>query len=170
VKDTQSPKYNLPWFELKYGNPEIGKIIRLPILSGSMSPEISPGDIISIECMPWRDCKTGEIIVFRDDKGLVAHRLLLRFRFPGKYYFYQKGDGNRFGGFIDADRVVGVVVESEDSTGKTKHFNNKDDTHKLRKLAFNNFKQDIIERVIYLPRILVPHRVKQIIKHFKGRK
>jgi signal peptidase I len=170
VKETQSSKYNLPWFELKYGNPEIGQIIRLPILSGSMSPEISPGDIISIECIKWSDCKTGDIIVFRDDKGLIAHRLLFRLRFFGKYYFYQKGDRNRFGKFIDTSRVVGVVVELEDSTNKIKHFNSKDDTLRLRKLAFSNFKQDIIERVIYLPRILVPHRVKQIIKHFTGRK
>ena len=169
VKETQPKKYNLSWLELKYGKPEIGQVIRLPVLSGSMSPQLTPGDIISIKCMTWRECEVGDIIVFRGDRELIAHRLLFRLPFPGKCYFYQKGDVNRFGEFIDADRVVGVVVESEDSADNIKRFKNKDETQRFRKLAHNQSKRDVIERLIYFPRILLPNRLKHIIKHFTGR-
>lgn len=170
MKEIQSPKYNIPWLDLNYGKPEIGQVLKLPILSGSMFPELSPGDILSIECIPWYECEIGDIIVFKSDKGLIAHRFLFRISFLGECYFYQKGDRNRFGEFINANNVVGVVLESEDVTGNIKHFIETVKRKQFKKLARNQLKKDVIERFIYLPRILMPLRLKQLIKHVTGRK
>jgi signal peptidase I len=170
VKELQRKKYADSWLDLTYGKPENGRVIRLPILSGSMSPQLIPGDIISIQCITWRECKIGDIIVFKSSQGLTAHRLLLRFQLHGKCYFYQKGDGNRFGGLIDSDSVMGVVVQSENSIGNITFLRNAEETKRFRNLAMYNLKKDVINRLLYLPKILLPYRVKQIIKQYIGRK
>jgi signal peptidase I len=105
------------WLKLLDGSLQSGATIELPVLSDSMLPVFGMGRHIKIQRVPWNTCAAGDIIVFRENRRLTAHRLLFVVRTGRRCYFYQKGDANAFGHFIRAERVVGRVVEYQDETG-----------------------------------------------------
>jgi signal peptidase I len=105
------------WFDLLNGLIPHDGIVELPVLSGSMTPGIMPGDYVRIRSASAEDTHVGDIIVFREKNSLTTHRLLARLRLMGKSLLYQKGDANRFGYWIRGARVVGVVESVRDGTG-----------------------------------------------------
>ena len=106
------------WVTVASGIVPDGDSVVLPVLSGSMGPAIVQGGTVSITRVPSGGSRAGDIIVFRDKQGLVAHRQLLRLRFAGRSTIYQKGDANPLGSWICADRIVGVISEARDPGGK----------------------------------------------------
>jgi len=105
------------WRALQFGDARPGAVVRLPVLSGSMRPTLVPGMEIRIRRVSWRRCRVGDIVVFGGTRGLTAHRLLFYVCVRGTWYLFQKGDVNAVGGWIRADRVVGVVVSARRADG-----------------------------------------------------
>lgn len=105
------------WIELLDGSLQLGATVELPVLSDSMLPVFGIGRNIKIQRAPWNACSTGDIIVFRENRRLTAHRLLFIVRMGRRCYFFQKGDANPYGHFIRAESVVGRVVEYQDELG-----------------------------------------------------
>jgi signal peptidase I len=105
------------WLGLQYGYLEQGKEVTLPVLSGSMFPSLVPGREIMIQPASWRNCQIGDIIVYKQDKKLTAHRLLFRFCSFKKKGLFQKGDANNHGSWINANRVVGKVIKFQNTDG-----------------------------------------------------
>ncbi len=140
------------WQKLKYESPRYGEFVTLPVLSGSMMPVLIPGREIKIKCVSWKDCQVGGIIVFKETKGLTAHRLLLRFKIFGRCFFFQKGDANNFGKWIRAERVAGIVVEAEDDKGKMIDLNIYEEKQKARRCVCTHLLIDLWSRLLILPR------------------
>jgi len=117
----ETPKQNRQltqqWLRLLDGSLSMGAMVELPVLSDSMLPVFGIGRNIKIQRVPWKSCSTGDIIVFREERKLTAHRSLFAVRAGGKCYIFQKGDCNPGGHFIRSERVVGRVVEYQDESG-----------------------------------------------------
>lgn len=85
--------------------------VGLPVLSGSMLPDIPPGSTLLIRAADHRSCRVGDVAVFTEGPyRLVAHRLLLRVGLGSLVFFFQKGDNNPRGGWIRARRICGLAV------------------------------------------------------------
>ncbi len=82
----------------------------IPVLSGSMSPTLIPGDQVLIVPGNWKKCAIGDIIVFREGHSLTSHRLIGKIRFPGRTLFFQQADGMSHGGFIRVESVIGTCA------------------------------------------------------------
>ncbi|MBN2508892.1 MAG: hypothetical protein JXB03_01405 [Spirochaetales bacterium] len=87
-----------------------GQRVWQPVLSGSMGLEFLPGDEVCIEGLSedqlgkW--VNPGTVAVFYADGRFYFHRILAR----RGGLVYEKGDGNPRGGWIDAKRIIGLVV------------------------------------------------------------
>ncbi len=97
----------------------------LVVISDSMEPNISQGDLIIIRGIDPEHIKSpkgdrgGDIIVF-DAHGLwegapdelIVHRVFDKFKKNGRWYFYTKGDANWHIDLapIPENRVIGVVI------------------------------------------------------------
>jgi hypothetical protein len=136
------------WLKAYYGKPAEEDSIILPVISGSMEPVLEIGSKIKFMCISWKQCRNGDIIVFKDKKGLIAHRLLFRLCFLSKGFFFQKGDVDRFGRWIRAESVVGVVVEKFSTDGKWINFKNSDEKKKAKRMAYKNLMAEVRSRVL----------------------
>lgn len=81
------------------------------IASNSMVPTFERGDAIILEKIDKHDIEEGDVIVFKKNGVLVAHRVVKTKESSSKKYFYTKGDANYSidAGYRDEDDVVGVV-------------------------------------------------------------
>ncbi len=102
------------WLDLLSGTLNHGAVVELPMLSGSMVPVLIPEKKVKIKYLSVPDVHTGDIIVLKDGNTLTAHRLLIRFSFCSRRFFYQKGDNNRFGSWINRDQIIGIVTSAQD--------------------------------------------------------
>ena len=88
-----------------------GRTIALPVLSGSMLPDIPPGTTLLITPIAPDACRVGDVVVFSEGQyRLVAHRLLWRLRLGRWSWCFQKGDNNPFGGWIRSRRICGLAL------------------------------------------------------------
>ena len=83
----------------------------IAIASDSMSPSYQRGDAIIFEKSEILSIKVGDILVFKNSKQIVTHRVVKIKEYDNKLYFYTKGDANNS---IDAEpveqeNVLGVV-------------------------------------------------------------
>lgn len=83
----------------------------LPVLSGSMRPAIPLGSTIRIKAGNGSLCRVGDVTVYLEGNRLVAHRVLWIVGLGKARWIFQKGDANRFGHWIAAADVKGVVRE-----------------------------------------------------------
>lgn len=65
------------------------------VLTGSMEPEISPGDMVIIKNVDYNSINVGDIITFTDNEGknITTHRVT-NINFDGEIKFTTKGDSN----------------------------------------------------------------------------
>ena len=83
----------------------------VPILGKSMKPLIQPGNQVLIK-HGYTNAGRGDVIVFLQKEGLVAHRLLHIYKAGSKTMFITKGDNNSyFDPPLDAHQVVGRVLK-----------------------------------------------------------
>ena len=88
---------------------EDGRIL-LPVLSGSMHPDLPVGSTVAIQPGTWTGSRDGDLVVFRRGETLVVHRRLLGLAVGRWAVLYQKGNTLPIGGWIAPDRVVGLAV------------------------------------------------------------
>ncbi len=127
--------------------------IRLPVLTGSMLPEVPVGAFLHIEKIESRHCRTGDLVIYRMDDRLVAHRVLLRLGWKNTWVIYEKGDNTAVGHWILGRRVRGRAVAVE-MDGQPPH-----SLAKNHQLARQSLRADLLNRLLVLPRHL-----KQLIR------
>jgi hypothetical protein len=149
------------WLGLQYGGLEPGHTVRLPVLSASMVPYLVPGGQITIQRLSWQKCRVGDIVVYRGDGRLTAHRLLFRLGVCGEWFLYQKGQRNPLGEWIRADRVVGVVVGTQGVNGEYVDLSTDAAKRGARECAHKQLVSDLRARIWALPRAL-KRRLKSI--------
>jgi len=96
-----------------------GETVTLTIQSGSMIPLLPVGARITIEPTTGDHCAVGEIVVFRQQKRLVAHRLLFGWGNEPGGWFLQRGDGVSPLGFLRARAILGKVIAVHPPEGGT---------------------------------------------------
>lgn len=121
-----SPAQHLDaWLALTRGSLQPGQTVRLPVLSGSMLPDLPLGALLEIEAARPAECRYGDVVIFQEGpearKRLVAHRVIGRLGFGSAFLFLQKGDANPYGhwtrGSLVCGRVRRVLPENGDESG-----------------------------------------------------
>lgn len=82
------------------------------VASGSMTPNISKGDVVIIEKIKnKKDIKVGTVIAYKYDDIIIVHRLVKKINVDDGIYYYTKGDANdHFDNYkITEDMIIGVV-------------------------------------------------------------
>ena len=89
----------------------ITKYQMIAIASNSMVPIYERGDAIIFEKMNPQYLETGDVIVFRKDNILIAHRIIKTQENSSKIYFYTKGDANNGpdNDIVKEEEVLGIV-------------------------------------------------------------
>ena len=86
----------------------------------SMTPTLSPGDVLFLQGVPSDQIELGDIIVFRNPRNsddLIVHRVVQIVIRDGRYYFTTKGDNPRTNPWslsyekdFSATYIVGKVI------------------------------------------------------------
>ena len=97
------------WLALTGQTPAPPGPVRLPMLTGSMLPDIPVGAVLEVEKASGDHCRPGDVVVYRLDNRLVAHRILWRLALGGRRLFFEKGDTNERGGWIRGAQICGLV-------------------------------------------------------------
>ncbi len=93
------------------------------VVSGSMEPTISKGDLLFVQGEDGDDIQNQSIIVFWGRlSDPIVHRVIDKeLRADGKWYFLTKGDANSIAdGYVSEDKVLGVVTGCIPSIGWVK--------------------------------------------------
>lgn len=94
--------------------PTLGGYCPLIVLTGSMEPEISSGDMIICHTIELSEVKTGDVISFFDPEGnglsVVTHRVVEIVQENGSLSFRTKGDANNVEDKtpVPAENLVGI--------------------------------------------------------------
>jgi signal peptidase I len=91
--------------------------VPLTVLSGSMEPGLSPGDVVVVRPVAAEDVRVGDVVTFQpvsDDPSLVTHRVVgVGMSGAGESTFTTRGDANGADDEpIVADQVMGRVAYS----------------------------------------------------------
>ena len=140
------------WIDLINGALRPNEIVELPVLSGSMMPILQPGKHIKIKYMPPYEIKTGDIIIFKDNNSLTAHRALIKISIANKVFIYQKGDTNRFGGWIIGEKIIGTVISAQNNKNIFIDLTAQNQKKLARILCFKNIRNVILDSILILPR------------------
>lgn len=115
---SHAQKDTVAQWSLMKGTLAPGETAVLTIQSGSMIPMLPVGARITIEPTSGDLCAVGDIVVFRQQSRLVAHRLLFGWGHEPGGWFLQRGDGVSPLGFVRARAILGKVIAVEPSQGK----------------------------------------------------
>lgn len=108
--------------------PQIGGYCPLIVLTGSMEPKISSGDLIICKQIDGKDVKKGDIIAFFDPDGngtsVLTHRVVEVIEEDGKLSFRTKGDANNTEDQkpVAADKLVGIYQRKISGAGNVAMF------------------------------------------------
>jgi len=81
----------------------------IAIASGSMEPTYTKGDALLLYKDSPDNIEVGDILVYKDGKKIVAHRVIKKTEYKNNLYFYTKGDANNApdDGYIEKENVIG---------------------------------------------------------------
>lgn len=108
--------------------PKIGGYCPLIVLTGSMEPEISSGDLIIVRKIDGADVKQGDVIAFFDPDGngmsVLTHRVTEIVNEDGTLSFRTKGDANNTEdkALVTSDKLVGIYKTKISGAGNIAMF------------------------------------------------
>lgn len=108
--------------------PKIGGYCPLIVLTGSMEPEISSGDLIICKQINGDDVKIGDVIAFFDPdstgQAVLTHRVTEVVNEDGALKFRTKGDANNAEdkSLVPADDLVGIYRSKLSGAGNVAMF------------------------------------------------
>ena len=92
---------------------EKGNILNFRVQSGSMSPMIEVGDVVSISKVQPFSIRIGDIVAFKDGQNVVVHRVINKSLSDSKLTFRQQGDTGGAAKLIVAQDIIGKVTSIE---------------------------------------------------------
>lgn len=84
----------------------------MTVLTGSMAPRISPGDIIIDSSVTADNIKVGDVVTYKATESmLITHRIIEIINENGKNMYKTKGDANNTddGKLVSPEQIVGRV-------------------------------------------------------------
>ncbi|MFO7652786.1 MAG: S24/S26 family peptidase [Candidatus Krumholzibacteriia bacterium] len=121
--------------------------VDLPVLSGSMRPGIPVGSTLCIRPAVWSATRDGDVVVFRRDGQLLAHRRLLGGQAGPLAFLYEKGDASARGGRLRPDDVVGLVVRVRLPDGTERDLRTPTERHRALRAARRSLAADLRGRL-----------------------
>lgn len=91
------------------------------ILTGSMEPEIMPGDIVLVQKISGESAEVGDVIMYFTEDGVsITHRVIERIEVSGAPEFVMKGDNNNTAdpGQVVSEQIRGRVIGLVPKLGK----------------------------------------------------
>ena len=89
---------------------EKGGNLSFKVVSGSMSPMIEVGDVVTIGRTDHCGVRIGDIVAFVDNQNVVVHRIIGKSRSNQQLSFYHRGDSGASSGKIIAQNLIGRVL------------------------------------------------------------
>lgn len=93
------------------------------VLTGSMQPDINPGDLIIIKTINSEDIKIGDVITFKNDitNSVITHRVKDILNNNNELKFITQGDANNIEDKnpVNDELVQGRLVKTVPKMGKT---------------------------------------------------
>lgn len=90
------------------------------VLTGSMEPEINPGDMVIVKNVNYNSINVGDIITFTDvhGKNITTHRVT-NIEFDGETKFITKGDANNTEdeGKVSESQILGKLSKNVKGAG-----------------------------------------------------
>lgn len=74
-----------------------------------MEPLLRTGDVVAVQCLPPDALRRGDLICFQVEGGFVLHRLLA-YRASERRCFFEKGDAESGGRWLEESCVVGRAI------------------------------------------------------------
>ncbi len=90
-----------------------GGCLTFRLISGSMEPLIRVGDRVKVSRMEPSRLRIGDIIAFREGRGVTVHRIIRRSHIDGQLYFYAQGDAGSGWGKVTKEDLIGKVYAIE---------------------------------------------------------
>lgn len=85
----------------------------MTVMTGSMEPELQPGDMIIVREKNPIELQVDDVITYQlNQHTLVTHRIVSLVEKDGESFFLTKGDANNVvdNDFVSPDKIVGVVA------------------------------------------------------------
>ncbi|MFS0821605.1 signal peptidase I [Bacillus sp. 1P02SD] len=85
----------------------------MTVMTGSMEPELQPGDMIIVREKKPGELRVKDVITYQlNEQTLVTHRIVDLEEKNGETFFQTKGDANNVvdDGLVSHDQIVGVLV------------------------------------------------------------
>lgn len=95
------------------------------VLSGSMEPELSPGDVVVVRSVPPERIQEGDAITFRDEEGdRITHRVVEKRTTEDGVVYRTKGDANDYPDpeLVSHSQVLGSVWFHVPAVGRFFYF------------------------------------------------
>jgi signal peptidase I len=86
---------------------ESGKEFQTEIRGASMTPLITEGDRVSLRMVAPAKLKIGDILAFLVGENIVVHRIILKTKLNGQWWFCQKGDNGSEWSWIPEEAILG---------------------------------------------------------------
>lgn len=83
---------------------------RLRATGPCMSPAITPGDQVLVETVAPAGYRIGDVVVYRGESSLVAHRIVGAFSARDGAFLVHRGDNSAVRGVIPLDDALGRVA------------------------------------------------------------
>jgi signal peptidase I len=85
----------------------------MTVLTGSMAPDIQPGDVIVVKRITPENAQVKDVITYRNSKNtLITHRIVGRVEKENQLFFQTKGDANNVNdeGLVASNQLVGSLL------------------------------------------------------------
>ena len=100
--------------EIIGSNFKSGASVRFTIPTKSMLPTFAPGDQVLARALRAGEPRIGDIVMIRNDRSWLAHRLIDRYIVDGQTSFVTHGDyGTETDGPWSAEQVCGIITAVE---------------------------------------------------------
>jgi signal peptidase I len=85
----------------------------MTVLTGSMAPDIQPGDVIVVKPIKPENAQVKDVITYRNSNNtLITHRIVNRVEKQNQLFFQTKGDANNVNDerLVSSDQLVGSLL------------------------------------------------------------
>jgi signal peptidase I len=85
----------------------------MTVLTGSMAPDIQPGDVIVVKPIKPENAQVKDVITYRNSNNtLITHRIVNRVEKQNQLFFQTKGDANNVNDerLVSSNQLVGSLL------------------------------------------------------------
>lgn len=125
-----------------------GETVWLTMLSGSMLPVLPVGARVAVKAVDGDGCRVGDIVAFRRDSRLIAHRLVFGWGGRPAGWFLERGDGASDLRFLRPGDILGRIVAVREAHGPARDLTGPDHRWRDLRAARRSLAHVLLEAVL----------------------